>query len=135
VKRRLALALLCTTVQTHAADWEYVTSTAMSTVYVDPASVSPLTEKRTSAWFLFDHVDTRYDIDSARVFKSSLHWIGVDCTTKQLHWKRLEKHAGPLATGPKISARNVDNATANFMESVAEQAREAIADSLCAAAR
>jgi len=112
------------------ADWEYAGATGSSNVYVDLASVQTRDSLRT-AWYLFDHLDTRYDIDSARVFKSSTHRIEVDCAAGTLTWTRMEKFAGPLAHGPKISARNVDTLTAAFQETVPDSARAAMVTAVC----
>lgn len=123
-----ALTLVCTPLG--AADWEYVAATGSSNVYVDLASVK-LREHRRTAWYLFDHLDTRYDIDSARVFKSSTHLIDVDCATQGLEWTRMEKYAGPLGTGARVSARNVDTLTASFQETIPEAASAAMATAIC----
>lgn len=124
------LPLLFNTGTTLAADWEYAGVTGASNVYVDLASVKAKDKLRT-AWYLFDHLDTRYDIDSARVFKSSIHLIEVDCAARTLTWSRMEKFAGPLGQGPKVSARNVDTLTASFMETVPEAARETMVAAVC----
>ncbi|MFN0314062.1 MAG: surface-adhesin E family protein [Burkholderiales bacterium] len=126
-----ALALFFLATPACAADWEYVTATGSSNVYADLDSVKTRTGKTKSARFLFDHLDTRYDTESARVYKSSIHLIEVDCTTKQLEWSRIEMYAGPLATGAKTGARNTGNQPANFMESLQSSSREAMANSIC----
>lgn len=126
-----ALLLVFLSPCAQGADWEYVTATGASNVYADLASVKTRTGKAKSAWFLFDHLETRYDTESARVFKSSIHHIEIDCVSKQLDWSRIEMYAGPLATGTKVSARNIDNQAASFMESVQEASREAMAISIC----
>ncbi|MBM3396988.1 MAG: hypothetical protein FJY37_20610 [Betaproteobacteria bacterium] len=113
-----------------AAEWEYAAATGTSNVYVDLARIGGTPQKRTG-WFLFDHLETRYDIDSARVFKSSTHLIEIDCASQSLNWLRMEKFTGPLATGTRVSARDIDTLTANFLESIPDPARQAMAEVLC----
>lgn len=126
----IALAALLAAAPSQGADWEFVTTTGTSNVYIDAAGIQSRGKART-AWFLFDHLDTRYDIDSARVFKSSTHQIDVDCTAQTLAWTRMEKFSGPLGTGNKVSARNIDTQTASFLETVPDDARAAMAASVC----
>ncbi len=131
MKISYALLLISTSLCAQAADWEYVTATGASNVYADLASVKARNGNTKSAWFLFDHLDTRYDIESARVFKSSIHLIEIDCASKRLEWSRIEMYAGPLAAGAKVGARNTGNLAASFMESVQETSREAMVASIC----
>ncbi len=116
-----------------AADWEYVAATGASNVYVDLASVKERDANSKSAWFLFDHLDTRYDTDAASVFRSSVQLIEIDCPSHRLNWSRIEMYAGPLGTGRKVSARNINNQAAAFMESVQDSARASMATSICEA--
>lgn len=117
-----------------AADWEYVTATGASNVYIDFDSLEKRAGPIVAAWFLFDHLDTRYDIDAARVYKSSKQRIEAHCATRNLTWTRIETFAGPLATGAKVNARNIDNQVALHLESIQPSAREAMAQALCQAA-
>jgi hypothetical protein len=126
-----ALALFFLAAHAGAADWEYVTATGSSNVYADLDSVRARTGQTKSARFLFDHLDTRYDIESARVFKSSIHLIEIHCASKRLEWSRIEMYTGPLATGAKVGERNIGSQAANQMESVQSSSREAMASSIC----
>ena len=123
--------LLCLCASAEAVQWEYVAATGGSNVYVDVASIKADPGKSRSASFLFDHLDARYDIDSARVFKSSIHLIMVDCAAQRLNWSRMEKYAGPLATGTRVSARNVDNQAANALETIPDNARTSMLETVC----
>ncbi|MSQ60720.1 MAG: hypothetical protein EXR36_14050 [Betaproteobacteria bacterium] len=127
----LAIPTLFLATPALAADWEYVTATGSSNVYADLSSVKVRNGKNKSAWFLFDHLDTRFDVESARVYKSSIHLIEIDCATKRLEWSRIEMYTGPLATGAKAGSRNIDTQAANFMESVQNSSRESMVRAIC----
>lgn len=131
MNRSFALALLIVSPACLAADWEYVAATGASNVYVDLESLKQRDNGTKSAWYLFDHLDTRYDIDAARVYKSSRQLIEIECATGRLTWTRIETYAGPLASGAKVGARNIDNQAAAFMESVHSTAREAMVRAVC----